>query len=390
MTRRRSVSNKTGLRTLSGAAPVINRTPDTAIMQMDSDIERLGFEPEYLDRIDPAALAGRKIARVVAVHRDSYMLGRGDGDCFAELEGKLRYGASSPVDLPAVGDWVIAAYYDDDRHAIIHQVLSRKSLLRRKTPGKKIDFQLIAANVDTAFIVQSLDGNFNIRRLERYLVMVREANISPVVLLSKSDLCGPSQIEERTVRVREHMKDLPVVPFSNTDGSGLEKIESRLAPRRTHCLLGSSGVGKTSLLNRLLGETRFQTKAVREGDGKGRHATTARQLIRLSSGAMMVDTPGMRELGNISVEKGIAETFDEIMALAQRCRFSDCTHENEKGCAVVAALAEGRLPEDRYRSYLKMRRESAFHEMSLLEKRKKDRAFGKMCKTVMKGKKNRR
>jgi ribosome biogenesis GTPase len=357
---------------------------------MNTQLERLGFNPEYLDRIDPAALAGRQIARVVAVHRDSYMLDRGEGEVFAELEGKLRYGAASPIDLPAVGDWVIAAYYDDGSHAIIHQVLPRKSLLRRKTPGKKIDFQLIAANVDTAFIVQSLDGNFNLRRLERYLVMIREANISPVVLLSKSDLCGPAQIEGNVASVREYMNDLSVLPFSSRDGSGIVKIEARLAPLQTHCLLGSSGVGKTTLLNRLCGGTRFKTKAVREGDGKGRHATTTRQLISLSSGAMIVDTPGMRELGSISVDTGLAETFDEITALAARCRFSDCTHQGEKGCAVVAALAEGRLSEDRYRSYIKMSKESAFHEMSYLEKRKKDRAFGKMCRRIMKTKENRR
>jgi ribosome biogenesis GTPase len=297
--------------------------------------------------------------------------------------GKLLFSAASPLDYPAVGDWVLVKYYDENTFAVIHEIIQRKSLLKRKTPGKKIEFQLIAANIDAAFIVQSLDHNFNLRRLERYLVMVNESHIRPVVLLSKSDLLTSEEIEGRIDEIHEIMPQLQVLPFSNENGSGLERIKDLLVPGLTCCLLGSSGVGKTTLLNHLIGEDVFRTRTVREKDGKGRHATTARQLITLNGGAMVVDTPGMRELENFSVETGLDDTFEEITALTGKCRFNDCSHNSEQGCAVLAAVTEGALSEKRYQNYMKMIRESLFNDMSYVEKRHKDKQFAKHCKTVM-------
>lgn len=358
--------------------------------QISNKLENLGFDRSFLEHMTPAQLEDFEIARVIAVHKDSYAISDGEHEVLAELVGKLIYSAASPLDFPAVGDWVLVNFFDDHTFAIIHEVLPRKSLLKRKTPGKKIEFQLIAANIDVAFIVQSLDANFNLNRLERYLVMVNEGNIKPVVLLSKSDLLASDAIEDRIAEIKNAMPDLSVQSFSNKNESGLKNIEALLQTGMTYCLLGSSGVGKTTLLNKLIGETKFETKTVRDKDGRGRHATTARQLIMIDGGAMVIDTPGMRELGNIAVEDGLDETFAEITELAQQCQFSDCTHVNEKGCAVLAALAEGRLSEQRHNNYIKMSRESAYHEMSYLEKRQKDRAFGKFVKSVMKHKKNRR
>ncbi len=356
--------------------------------KISNGIEALGFGKWFQDNVDPVDLDSFDIARVIAVHKDSYILNNGENDAFAELIGKMLFSAASPIDFPAVGDWVLATFYDKDTFSIIHNVLPRKSLLKRKTPGKRIDFQLIAANIDVALIVQSLDTNYNLRRLERYLAMVKDSNIEPIVLLSKSDLLGTKDIQSRVKEIHKIMPFLHVQPFSNENEAGLKNVKDLLSPRKTYCLLGSSGVGKTTLLNNLIGDAIFTTKTVRKKDSKGRHATTYRQLIKLDCEAMLIDTPGMRELGNFSVEIGIDETFTEIVELSEQCQFNDCTHINEKGCAVLKAVENGQVPEKRYQNYIKMKNESIHNEMSYLEKRKKDRQFGKLCKTVMKHKKN--
>ena len=374
-------------------SPPVNSTlgAQKSHMKMISyDIEKLGFGKWFQDNVDPMDLDRFDIARVMAVHKDSFIINNGENDVFAELIGKMVFSAASPIDYPAVGDWVFATFYDENTFSIIHNVLPRKSLLKRKTPGKKIDFQLIAANIDVAFIVQSLGANFNLRRLERYLVMVKESNIEPVVLLSKSDLLDAENIANRIAEIHRIMPFLHVQPFSNENESGLKNIKDLLAPRQTFCLLGSSGVGKTTLLNNLIGESIFTTKTVREKDSKGRHATTYRQLIMLDCEAMLIDTPGMRELGNFSVETGIDETFSEITELSKRCQFNDCNHVNEKGCAVIEAVENGQVSEKRYQNYIKIQKESNYNEMSYLEKKQKDKQFGKLIKSVMKQKRNRR
>ena len=300
------------------------------------------------------------------------------------------YGADSALDYPAVGDWVGVQFSDDDTLAVIHKILPRRSLLKRKAAGKRIDYQLIAANIDTAFLVQSFDGNFNLRRLERYLTMTNDGNIQPVVLLSKSDLVSPREVSETVASVGSVARECEILAFSSTTGDGLDQVRGLITAGRTFCLLGSSGVGKTTLLNKLVGEDLFATEAVREKDGKGRHKTSRRQLIVLERGGMIIDTPGMRELGSMGSEAGLSETFADIVVLAETCRFKDCTHVNEPGCSVLKAVRDGELSEARYQNYVKIRKESQYHEMSYLEKRKKDKKFGKMCKDAQKTLKKRK
>ena len=355
---------------------------------MSNNLEKIGFNRWIQETVSPECLEQFDLTRVAAVHKDSYIITDGESDIQAELVGKLIFSASSPTDYPATGDWVLVNYYDEGTFAIIHEVLPRKSLLKRKTPGKKIDFQLIAANVDVAFIVQSLNENFNIRRLERYLVMVNESNIQPIILLSKSDLLSGEEITRRINEIQNIMPRLQIVPFSNENESGVNQIKEIMQPGLTYCLLGSSGVGKTTLINNLIGQLTYKTKTVSKKESKGRHATTHRQLIKLDFGALVIDTPGMRELGNFSVDTGLEGTFSEITTLSAKCHFNDCTHVNEKGCAVLEAVEKGFLPAERYQNYIKMTKESAYNEMSYLEKRKKDKQFGKLIKTVMKHKKN--
>jgi len=349
-------------------------------------IEELGFSHWFQDRMDSTNVTGCQIARVISVTKDSYIIRNGKNDVIAELTGKLMFNAESPLDYPTVGDWVYAQYYDEDSLAIIHDIFPRKTILKRKTAGKRVEFQLVAANIDTAFIVQSLDSNYNLRRLERYLVMINAAHIRPIVLLSKSDLLSPGDVEEKVAGIHKLMPNLQIMAFSNKTNSGLHEIMDLLVPKETYCLLGSSGVGKTTLLNNLLGEAQFDTQAIREKDGKGRHTTTRRQLNTLKKGAMLIDTPGMREMGHFGIESGINDTFDEIAKLSKQCRYNDCSHTHEEGCAVLLALQNGSISQERYQNYERMNKESAYYEMSYLEKRRKDKQFGKLCKSVMKHK----
>ena len=347
-------------------------------------LQDLGFGDWFKDKVDPAKTTEYEIARVIAVNKDNYAIRSETNDVLAELTGKLMFGVKSPLDYPAVGDWVYAQYLDENTFAIIHEILPRKSSLQRKASGKKIDFQLIAVNIDTAFIIQSLDANYNLRRLERYLVMVNEARIHPIVLLSKSDLVPASELEQKLVEIHKLMPSVEIAAFSNISSSGLDTVKALLKPKQTYCLMGSSGVGKTTLLNSLLGNAVFEIQAVREKDSKGRHTTTRRQLIILKNGAMIIDTPGMRELGNISVDSGLNDTFGEIVVIATKCRYNNCTHTLEEGCAVLVAVEDKSIELERYENYVKMNKESAFNEMSYLEKRKKDKDFGKMIKTAKK------
>jgi ribosome biogenesis GTPase len=349
-------------------------------------LDSIGFSQWFHSRLDADKAAAHDIARVISVHKDRYTITNGLGEAIAEISGNLFYSANSSTDLPTTGDWVYADFYDDDTHAIIHGVIPRKTLLRRKTPGKQVDFQLLAANIDVAFIIQSADQNFNLGRLERYLVMVNESGITPVVLLSKCDLIAQNEVDNLKARISGVAPRVSVMAFSSMSGENIDAVKNFLLPGTTCCLLGSSGVGKTTLLNSLLGSEQFETRSISKKQGKGRHTTTSRELIQLENGAMLIDTPGMRELGNLSVDTGIDETFAEIVELSRKCKFNNCSHTNEKGCAILSAIEVGEMSPQRFQNYLKMKHESAFNDLSYFEKRKKEKDFGRMIKSTLKGK----
>jgi ribosome biogenesis GTPase len=298
--------------------------------------------------------------RVVAQHRDRYVVRDANGDRDAVLGGRLRHQAVSAEDLPAVGDWVVVTGSDGlDSVAQIREVLPRTGAFRRKVAGETTDVQIVAANVDLAIIATALPGDVNLRRIERYLTLAWESGAAPLVMLTKADLV--EDVEPALDSVRAVAPGVDVIAVSTHTGAGLEDLRARLRPGITAVLIGSSGVGKSTLINALLGVERLRTAAVRE-DGAGRHTTTHRELLELPGGAMLIDTPGMRELQLWSADEGFESAFDDVAALAERCRFRDCVHDAEPDCAVVAAVGRGELDPGRLESWRKLRRELAYLE----------------------------
>ena len=311
-------------------------------------------------------------ARVTAVDRGAYLVRNETRELPAELSGRFKFRATSPTDFPCVGDWVSVQYHSHDLAARIHETLPRKSFLRRKSAGVEVDYQMIAANLDGAFIVQSCHVDFNVRRLDRFLIMAADGGVEPIVILTKTDLITPAALAQQLAALQSSHLNVKVLALSNVTGRGFDEFQQLLQPGRTYCLLGSSGVGKTTLVNRLLGEEAYDTQTVSE-TGEGIHTTSRRQLVILPQGAMLIDTPGIREIGLLDVDEGVEHNFPEIVALAQGCRYPDCSHTQEPGCAVRAAVTSAALTEERYASYLKLRQESTQHGRAYQNKRRQTR-----------------
>ena len=298
-------------------------------------------------------------ARVVAQHRGEYVIQAPWGRGIAVAPGRMKFRATGERELPAVGDWVLVEPATDGP-ATVREILPRRSTFVRRRAGTEGEAQVVAANVDVAFLMSSLNLDLNPRRLERYLVATLDSGAKPVVVLTKADLV--TDAARIVAEVEDTAAGTEVVVVSSVDHTGLERVRSYLQPGKTVALLGSSGVGKSTLVNTLAGESLLETQEVRESDDRGRHTTTHREIFRLADGALVLDTPGMRELGLVEAEEGLDETFDEVAAVAASCRFRDCRHQGEPGCAVRAALADGSLSPDRWESYDKLQKELAFEE----------------------------
>jgi ribosome biogenesis GTPase / thiamine phosphate phosphatase len=347
------------------------------------ELTNLGFDTWFEQYAEDLLQPGCSAARVTAVDRDAFLIRNEHGEIPAELIGKFRFSIHSAVDLPCVGDWVSVQYFNDGNEALIHDVFPRKTFFRRKCAGKTVDFQMIAANIDTAFIVQSCHYDFNLRRLDRYLVMVKDGKIEPILLLTKTDLITSAELEQILESIKGTGINARILTLSSLTGEGMDDFQQALSAGKTYCLIGSSGVGKTTLINRLIGRNAFDTKAV-SGTGEGTHATSRRQLIVLEQGAMLIDTPGMRELGILSTSGAVDGSFADIGDLSPNCRYADCSHTTEPGCAVLSAVERGDISNEHYQSYLKLKKESEFNEMSYVERRRKDRAFGRFVKSAKK------
>ena len=293
--------------------------------------------------------------RVALEHKNFYRVYTQDGEVVAELSGKLRHEAVNRSDLPAVGDWVVIRSRPEGGRVMIHAVLPRRTSFTRKTAGSRTQEQIVGANVDAVFLVTSLNQDFSLRRIERYLVIAWESGANPIIILSKSDLC--KRVADAIDDVQTVARGVPVHAISVVTGDGLEDAAQYFKRGQTVALLGSSGVGKSSLINYLFGADRLKVQTVREHDDRGRHTTTHRELVLLPAGGLVLDTPGMRELQLWDGDESLQLVFDDIEALAERCFFSDCRHEDEPRCVVRDALAAGTIDADRYQSYEKLQKE---------------------------------
>jgi ribosome biogenesis GTPase len=323
------------------------------------NLESLGAGSTVADAFQTYASQGMVLGRVAVAQRDQYRLYTEPGEVSAEPSGALWYRAPDRASMPVVGDWVAARVVGTE-HAIVEAVLPRRTCFSRRAAGRREEEQPIAANIDLVFLVCGLDGDFNLRRLERYMTLAAESGARPVLVLNKADLCPV--LDARLAETASVARGAPVVAASTRTPGGTDALSSFLAPGRTVALLGSSGVGKSSIANRILGEEYLRTAEVRPSDSRGRHTTPHRELMPLPAGGALIDTPGMRELQLWAGQDSVDRAFEEIAALAARCRFRDCSHTGEQGCAVESAVAEGAIGRDRWESYRKLLAEARRHE----------------------------
>lgn len=336
----------------------------------DERVEKLRVE-NHLTEFD--------IGRVVAEHKERYTVVTKKGECDAEITGNLRFSAKGREDFPAVGDWVALTIYDPD-FSVIHAIIPRFSILSRQAVGQFGEVQVIAANIDYAFLVQAADRDFNLNRLERYLTICYSSKVHPIILLTKTDLITRPSLDEIVQTISLRIKDVPVVAISNETEEGYDTLKRIIERGKTYCMLGSSGVGKSTLLNNLSGRRLMETGSISQSTGKGRHVTSHRELTVLESGGILIDNPGMREVGIVDLSDGLETTFDIIYRLSQNCKYKDCTHTTETGCAVLEAVENGMLDRGLLENFHKMQREKSYFETSVFEKRKKEKLFGKLIK----------
>ncbi|MFH1414980.1 MAG: ribosome small subunit-dependent GTPase A [Elusimicrobiota bacterium] len=353
---------------------------------MNNDIRKITLEDlGYNDFFRSPGIEGRSPARVTAAHKEAYILRTGTAEYFAKITGKMMFTASGSEDYPVVGDWVMVSF-EDKGLAVIHDILPRKTVLKRKSAGNS-GVQIIASNIDTAYIVESIDRDYSLNRFERYITIADSGGIRLVLILNKTDLVTGHELESKLSEVNNRFEDLPVLATSTVSENGITGLKNSIKKGMTYCFLGSSGVGKTSLINSLMGKDILKTSEINIYTQRGKHTTSHRELFILETGGLVIDNPGMREIGLVDSEDGIGSVFDDISALSDTCRFSDCNHTHETGCAVLKAVGSGELDKAKYENYMRLVKENEFNSMSKLEKRQKDRNFGKFCKKVMKYKK---
>lgn len=349
-------------------------------------IEDLGWDEFFESSRIRLGLGDFKIARVVAQYKGAYKVKNLEGEFMAKVTGKQIFEAVSREDYPAVGDWV-AITEDAKAQATIHKILPRKTVMKRKSSGKD-ETQIIATNIDTAFVIEAVDRDYNLNRIERYFAIAKEGDISPAVILNKIDLISPEELESKLTEIKNRLGEIDIILTSALTEKGLAEFKKYIDKRKTYCFLGSSGVGKSSLINKLLGEEIIRTKNIGVRSERGKHTTTTREMYFLASGGIVIDNPGVREVGMVDIGVGIDNLFDEITVLAKNCKYVNCTHLHEPNCAVLTELNAGKLDKGQYTNYINLKKESDHYEMTKFQKKEKDRQFGKFLKKAKKDFKN--
>jgi len=357
--------------------------------QQEIKIEDLGYDSFFESNQKKLKLDDFEVARVIAQHKGAYKVKNASGEYLAKITGKQMFDAAGREDYPAVGDWVAISEADKE-HAVIQKVLPRKTIIKRRRGdknriGEKNETQIIAANIDVALIIESVDRDYNLNRIERYFAIARDSDIKPAVILNKIDLISEEELNLKLSQIKNRLGDVDIIPTSTLTDEGLAELKEYIAKGKTYCFLGSSGVGKSSLINKLLRERIIKTGSVSSYSGRGKHVTTSREMYFLADGGIVIDNPGVREVGMTDVSVGIDDIFDEINTLAKKCKYNDCTHMHEPGCEVLAAVKSGQLDEEKYSNYISLKKESEYFEMNEMEKREKDRQFGKFINKAKKG-----
>lgn len=356
---------------------------------MTSTLEQLGYTSHFQENFAALERPHLQPGRIVEAYSERYTVRTANATYQADMSGNLRHALDERSDLPNVGDWVAMDTLDDN-YAVIHYLLPRVSALCRRSVSRRTETQVIGANIDVALIMQAVTHDFNLNRLERYIAAAHSGDIRPVVLLSKTDLIDSDTLAGQVAAIGERHPRQEVLTLSSLTSVGLDRLEARIEAGKTYCLLGSSGVGKSTLINTLVHEDVLETRETSDWKQRGKHTTTHRALFVLRSGAIFIDTPGMRELGLAEGDAGLEKTFDDLYALADTCRFSDCQHRDEPGCAVQAALQSGTLDAGKFENFLKMKREVARFQSSAAEKRKTAKRQGKLYKRIQTEKHQRR
>lgn len=348
-------------------------TPKNKIRLVD-----LGYDEFFDSQWKALGLKDSSLARVVAEHKEVYRVKNAGGEFLAKITGKQIFHATKREDFPAVGDWVAISDLGDGK-AVIQQILPRKTMLKKKYSDKQ-DAQIIAANIDAAFIIESLDRDYSLNRFERYLVLANTGGIKPTVVLNKADLISETELSQKIEQIKNRFDDVDVIATSAVTERGLRELTDYIVKGKTYCFLGSSGVGKSSLINKLLKQNATKTQEISGQSGRGKHTTTVREMYFLENGGIVIDNPGMREVGMAEADAGLQNVFDEITVLSEECKYADCTHLHEPGCAILKAVTAGNLDEEKYQNYIRLKKENQFYEMTDTEKREKERKFGKFLK----------